>query len=414
MIQKAKSDWFVWALPLLWRNRRRLLILAGAGGLMSGLIFFVIPRQYESMVRIMPPDAQSAMGFASMASALSGVPASVAGGGLAGLVNSRSPNAVFLAILGSRTAEDDIINRFDLRKVYGCKTYGCARKKLSGRTSVDEDKKTGVVTISVGDRDPVRAKDIAGAYVDELNKLVVVMDTSSAHRERVFLEGQLQSVKQNLDSASEQLSHFSSSHATMDIQHQGSAMVDAATKLEGELDIAQSQLSALRSGYSPENFRVREAEARVASLTQELRKLGGANSDTDTDPASDQIFPSLRELPLLGATYSDLYRSLRLDEAVYESLTKQYALAKVEEAKEIPTVTVLDAPDLPEKRTFALWLEFFCGGALLALVCGAFWDVSLELWERADSSSPAKSAMLEMLAGFQQSAAGTKAGVPVA
>lgn len=402
MTQKAKSEWFVWALPLIWRSRRRLLIVAGAGSLLSCLVAFVIPREYQSIVRLMPPDAQSAMGFASMASALSGVPPSVTGGGLASLVNSRSPSAMFLAILGSRTAEDDLINRFDLRRVYGCRTYGCARKKLSKRTDVEEDKKTGVVAIAVTDRDPVRARDLAGAYVDELNKLVVVMDTSSAHRERVFLEQQIQTIKQNLDSASEQLSRFSSNHATMDVQRQGSAMLDAATKLQGELIVAQSELSELRAAYSPDNFRVREAQARVASLTEELHKLGGESSDASGDTGSDQIFPSLRELPLLGVTYSDLYRSVRLDEAVYETLTKQYALAKVEEAKEIPTVTVLDAPDLPEKRTFPVWAAMIVCGTLLALIGGAAWIVGRELWQRIDSSDSRKAALLEMLAGFRE------------
>jgi hypothetical protein len=403
MTKDLNSEWFVWALPHLWKNRRRLLIVAGAGCLLSCLMaFFLFPGQYQSIVRLMPPDAQSAMGFASMASALSGVPPSVAGGGLASLVNSRSPNATFLAIVGSRTAQDDLINRFDLKKVYGCRTYGCARKTLGKHTGVDEDKKTGVVTISVTDRDPIRARDLAGGYVDELNKLVVVMDTSSAHRERVFLEQQLRAVKQDLDSSSNQLSRFSSSHATMDVQRQGSAMLDAATKLQGELIVAQSELSELRAAYSPENFRVREAEARVASLNQELRKLGGKSNETSSDPGSDQIFPSLRELPLLGVTYSDLYRSVRLDEVVYETLTKQYALAKVEEAKGIPTVTVLDAPDIPEKRTFPVWVIMVLCGTLLALLGGAAWVVGWELWRQTDDSNPNKSAMLEMLAGFRE------------
>ena len=403
MTENAKSEWFVWALPLLWRSRRRLLIVAGAGCLLFCLVAFsFFPRQYQSVVRLMPPDAQSAMGFASMASALSGVPPSVTGGGLASLVNSRSPSAIFLAILASRTAQDDIINRFDLRKVYGCRTYGCARKTLSKRTSVDEDKKTGVVTVAVRDNDPARARELAGAYVDELNKLVVVMDTSSAHRERVFLVQQLQTVKQNLDSASVQLSHFSSSHATMDVQRQGSAMLDAATKLQGELIGAQSELSELQAAYSPENFRVQEAQARVASLKQELRKLGGESDETSSDPGSDQIFPSLRELPLLGVTYSDLYRSVRLNEAVYETLTKQYALAKVEEARGIPTVTVLDAPDLPEKRMFPVWLVMVVAGTVLSLIGGAAWIVGPELWRQLDSADSRKAALREMLAGFRE------------
>ncbi len=397
MTQNAKSEWFVWALPLLWRSRRRILIVAGAGLLLSCFVAWLIPRKFQSTVRLMPPDAQSAMGFASMASALSGIPPSVTGGGLASLVNSRSPSYMFLAILGSRTAQDDLINRFDLRRVYRCKTYQCARKILSNRTDVEEDKKTGVVAISVTDGDPARARDLAGAYVDELNKLVVVMDTSSAHRERVFLEQQLQTVKQNLDSASGQLSRFSSNHATMDVQRQGSAMLDAATKLQGELIVAQSELSELRAAYTPDNYRVREVLARVASLTEELHKLGGEPSEASSDAGSDQLFPSLRELPLLGVTYSDLYRSVRLDEAVYETLTKQYALAKVEEAKGIPSIKVLDAPVIPEKKSWPPRAIIILLGTFAAVGICLLWFAMKQAWAELDPETPWRKLLVEVL-----------------
>lgn len=401
---EGSAEWFIWAFPLLWR-RRSVLLKAGAVGLLCfAVAAFLIPNEYQSTVRLMPPDQESKLGFASLATALGGIPPSVASGGLAGLVNSRSPNAVFLAILQSRTAQDDIVNKFDLRKIYGYSTYLKARKKLSRRTDVDEDKKTGVVTITVTDHDPTRARDIASAYIEELNKLVVSMDTSSAHRERIFLEQRIAEVKKNLDAASEDLSRFSSSHATMDVQHQATVTLDATARLQGELIAAQSQLSGLQAIYSTENVRVRSAEARVDSLKEELRKLGGYHSSTG-DLTSDQPYPSLRELPLLGVKYSELYRRVAVDETVFETLSKQYELAKVEEAKEIPSVSVLDAPNIPEKKSSPPRVMIILGGTLLVLLGNAAWLLCTDHWRQTDNSDPRKSAILRMLAGLREATA---------
>ena len=94
--------------------------------------------------------------------------------------------------------------------------------------------------------------------------------------------------------------------------------------------------------YSDDNVRVREARARIDELQSQLRKMGSIGGIADgADHKADQLYPSIRELPILGVTYSDLYRQMAMQESIYETLTKQYELAKVEEAKEIPTVKVL-------------------------------------------------------------------------
>ena len=400
--EKNSLQWLVWALPPIWRQRWVILRITAAGLLVSAIITFCVPALYTSTVRLMPPDAQSKASLGMMASALSGISAPMATGGLAGLVNARSPDATFLAILASRSAQDYLINRFDLRKVYHYKLYLDTRKKLARRTDITEDKKTGVVTISVTDRNPIRARNLAAAYVDELNNLVVLMDTSSAHRERIFLEQRLKAVKQDLNTATGQLSHFSSQNATMDVQRQATVMLDATTRLQGELIAEESQLSGLEAIYSSENARVRAVRARVDTLKQQLRKMGGDNHATSSGINGDQLYPSLRQLPLLGATYSDLYRRVAIEDVIFEVLTKQYELAKVYEAKEIPTVTVLDPPNLPEKRSFPPRAAFIVGGTLLALLGGMGWVVFEDRWRNTGESNPARAVLIELRLRLQR------------
>ena len=231
------------------------------------------------------------------------------------------------------------------------------------------------------DRSPQRAAAMANAYVDELNTLVAELSTSAAHRERVFLEERLKVAKLDLDDASNQLAQFSSKNNTLDMQTEGKAMLEAASTLAGELIAAESQLQGLRQIYTDNNPRVRALSGRVQELRKQMQKFGGAqdnpaqplSSNTTSlqmgDPppqnAASSPFPTMRNLPLLGAKYADYYRRTKIQETVFELLTEQYELAKVQEAKETPSVKVLDpARSLSGNRFLRACSSCFLGRSL--------------------------------------------------
>ena len=362
----------------IWERRNWLAKVIGLGTLVAVIIALLTPNKYTSTAQLMPPDSQ-ALSNISMLSALSGGSPIASMGG--GLMSARTPAGTFIGILSSQTAQNDLINRFDLRRVYHCKLYIDARKVLAERTVIDEDKKSGIISISVTDRDPNRARDLAGAYVEELGKLVNKGSTSSARREREFLEQRLESIKSDLDASSVALSQFSSRNATMDPQKQGQSILDSAGKLQGELIAAQSELSGLKAMYADDNVRVRQAGARVDELQRQLRKMDGIGERVDgEDLKAGQFMPSIRKLPLLGVTYADLYRRMTMQEAIYETLTKQYELAKVQEAKEIPPVKILDEPDVPERKSSPHRSIIILLGFFLSAFAGTSWVIALKLW----------------------------------
>lgn len=374
---------------LLWERRRLLAKAMIIGLILSTLVAFLIPKRYESTTRLMPPDAQSASGMAMMA-ALAG---NSGLGTLAGdLLGMKSSGALFVDILSGRTVQDRIINRFDLRKVYGVRYWEDARKALAKRTAISEDRKSGVITIVVTDHDPQRAAAMAQAYVEELDRLVAQVSTSSARRERVFIEQRLASVKGDLDKASRQFSEYASQNTAIDISAQGKAMVEAAARLEGELIAAQSELQALEQVYSSSHIRVRSLRARIDELKQQLNKFGGLDSDPNSPdlPDAKAHFPTLRKLPLLGVRWADLYRETKIQEKVYELLTQQYELAKIQEAKEIPTVKVLDAPSLPEKKSFPPRMVIMVIGMLLATTTVGLGILIAGTWRKIDPLDPRK------------------------
>lgn len=381
-------------LRLLWDQRGFLWKTAIYAVLASAVLAFLIPVRFQSATRLMPPDSLSESGMGMMA-AIAGRAGAAGIGGLASdLLGVKSSGALFVGILSSETVQNALIDEFQLKRVYHDSKIEDARKDLAEHTDVSEDRKSGIITIAVTDHDAKRAAAMAGAYVDELDKLVAQVSTSSARRERIFLEGRLRDVKTDLDLAAKNFSVFASKNTAIDIPEQGKAMVEAAAGLQGELIAAQSELSGLRAIYSDNNVRVRTVEARVNELDKKLNEIGG--DGTIDGKTENSLYPSIRKLPLLGVTYADLYRQTKIQETVYELLTEQYELAKVEEAKEIPTVKVLDAAIVPTKKTFPPRTVIVVLGMMFGTTMAMTWVVAKTKWDAVEASDPRKAFAMEV------------------
>ncbi|HET8926154.1 MAG TPA: Wzz/FepE/Etk N-terminal domain-containing protein [Candidatus Acidoferrum sp.] len=387
-------------LRLLWSSRKLLLGSLLLGTIVSTGLALSIPVRYEATAQLMPPDGQAGSGMA-MLSALAGRSGGL--GGVAGdILGVKNSGALFVGILGSRTVQDRLVEEFDLRRVYGLSKMEDLRQALTSRTHISEDRKSGIISITVTDHEAGRAAAMAEAYVNALNLLVEQVSTSSARRERIFLEERLGSVKQDLDSAAQRFSVFASKNTAIDIPAQSKAMVEAAATLQGQLIAAESELHGLETVYTPQNVRVRSLRARVAELRAQLGKLGGDGSSYSGSAGDSSLYPAIRQLPLLGVTYADLYRQTKIQETVYELLTQQYELAKVEEAKEVPSVKVLDAAVVPTKKSFPPRQLFAEGGTLLAFFATCAWILAKAKWNGIDSEDPGKK--------FAQEVAGTLRG----
>jgi capsule polysaccharide export protein KpsE/RkpR len=389
----------------LWNERKTLYRWTVIGMVASAVIAFVLPPRYTTTTRLMPPD-QASQGLASMMAVL-GKNTELGSLGTE-LFGVKTSGDLFMGVLKSQTVENAIINKFDLRTVYGEKRYQDARKKLESRTDLTADRKSGIITIKVSDGDPQRAAQMGQEYVEELNRVVVSVDTSSAHRERVFLESRLKEVEQDLQSAEKDFSQFASKNAALDVKEQGRAMIGAEGTLEGQLIAAQTELEGLLQIYTSNNVRVRSLQARVDEYKRQLQKLGGQTTGEGTETSAvnnanpgDDLYPSIRKLPILGVTWADLYRRTKVEEAVFETLTKQYEMARVEEAREVPTVKVLDAADVPERKSSPPRLIIMLFGTLFVAAMGGVWILASKRWDELDANDPGKKLGEEMLQSFR-------------
>lgn len=379
----------------LWDHRKLLGKFGVYGSAVALIIAFLIPSRFASTARLMPPDAPAGQGMAMLAGIVGKMGGAIGslGGDLLGMNTSAD---LFAGVLQSRTIQNDLITKFNLRDVYGERRWIDARKELSRRTDISIDRKSGILTIQVTDHDPKRATALAQEYVAELNYVVTLLNTSSAHRERVFLEDRLGQVKTELEGAEKDFSQFASKTAAIDIKEQGKAMVEAAAILEGQLIAAETEVQGLRQIYTDQNIRVRATQARIDELRRQIVKMGGKAQLDAGGPKDGEPYPSIRQLPLLGVTYADLYRRTKVEETVFETLTQQYEIAKVQEAKEVPSVKVLDPPEIPEKKVFPPRMLLTVLGGVFAMVIGAGWVVGTHGWERIDPQDPGKLLVLHM------------------
>jgi capsule polysaccharide export protein KpsE/RkpR len=386
---KPATATLTWAdnASLFWDHRRTFVRVAAVTFVLSICFVLLLPKEYESVTRIMPPEQGGGGSAALLAAVLGkGGGGGASSGGLAGIAGSllgaKNSSAIFVAFLHSRTVNEHLVDRFDLQRIYH-KRYREDTVKLLGKLmTVKEDTKSGVISIIVTDRSPVRAHDLAQGYLDELNSIVSRVNTSSAHREREFIEQRLKTVQNELQRAQLELSEFSSKNTTIDIREQTRATVEAGAKLEGQLIAGESELNSLRQIYGSQNVRVRAAEARNANLKKELLI---ANGQSGVAPPGDAIdathpYPALRQLPQLGVQWANLYRTVRVHETVFDLLSEEYETARIEEVKSIPTVGVIDTPSLPEKKSGPHRALIVLIATFLSMVATAFFFLAHRSW----------------------------------
>jgi len=415
-------------LALLWRERRFLWGVAWKTVVLASLVTVLLPNHYDGITEIVPGENQGGGAMGVLSKLVGG-----ATGGLGGaldptsLMGLKTPGAFYIEVMKSRTVQDRLIDRFNLRRHYsrigrwfpsvykyrlGPKLfegdYYTTRKQLKRFTDFDENKRSGVVTITYTDYDRATAAKIANAYVEELNTLAAQLNTSDAHRERMFLEERLKSAKQDLDQASLALSQFSSKNAVMDPQNQGRTMMDAAGRLQGELIASETELKVQQQIYSDDNIKVRTTKARIAELQSQLKQLMGNSGATPGDAGAkgSQLYPSMRALPILGYQYSDLYRQAKIQETVYEFLTQQYEMARIQEAKELPTVRVVDLAVPPERKSgpFRSVIVLLC--LVAGVVLAGFWVIGRNSWEQLPPDDSRRQLMAEVMQSVRRARAG--------
>ncbi|MBS1804118.1 MAG: chain length determinant family protein [Acidobacteria bacterium] len=307
------------------------------------ILSLLLPKRYTATTTLLPPQQNSSLASAlsSQLGSLSGM-ASLAGGSL-GLKN---PNDMYVGMLKSRTVEDAMVQRFELMQEYRKKFASDARHELENHTKVDGSGKDGLIHISIDDRDPKRAAELANGYVDQFRKLSEHMAITEASQRRLFFQQQLEETKESLANAEEALKQTEQKTGLIQVDAQARALIESAALLRAQIAAKEVQIESLKTFATGENSQLVQSQKELDALRGQLAKLGGsANIDEGLIVPKGQV-------PAAGLDYVRKLRDVKYYETVFNILARQFEIAKVDEAKQGSLIQVVDAATIPDKRSF--------------------------------------------------------------
>lgn len=317
-------------------ERKKLIIgFPFVVAIVAAVITLLIPNVYTATTRILPPQSQSSA-TAMLAQQLGGLAGFA--GGIAGIKN---PNDLYVGMLRSRSVADNLIQRFDLNKLYKQELQSDTRGRLEKNTVIASGK-DGIISIQVDDSDPKRAADIANAYADELSKLTKVLAVTEASMRRLFFEKQLADAKQNLIAAEMAARQALESGGIVQVEGQGRALAEMTARLRSQIAVKEVQVGAMRTYAADRNPELRVAVQELELLKRELAKAEGVAGDVH-EGATTRSGNGLKSVGLL--------RNVKYYETMYELLAKQLELAKIDEAKDYAVVQVMDRAIEPDRKS---------------------------------------------------------------
>ena len=370
-------------LLVIAKHNRFILKLTGAAALLSVIYALLQPNIYTGKTVVMPPQQAS-----SSASALLGQLGGLAGmaGGAIGVKN---PSDLYVGMLKSRTVADALIERFKLVDLFKAKTMEPVRGALAGNTVITAGK-DGFITIEYSDKDPKLAAALANAYVNELDRLTQTLAVTEAAKRRLFYEKQLKGVREGLDLAESAMKEMQEKTGVIQLEGQSKAILGAEAELRAQIAAKEVELSAMRSFATEQNPDFRRVEQILSSLHSQLTKLEHDNH------ANNVEMTSKGKIPELAVEYGHKMRDLKYYEKLFEFMTQQVLVAKIDEAKDAAIIQVVDKALVPEVKSKPKRSMIVLLATILAFFVGIIWVFIKEAGERA-GQNPEQSERMNLL-----------------
>ncbi|QDG71794.1 GumC family protein [Janthinobacterium tructae] len=371
-------------LAIFARQRKIMVVIPILTMIAAIAAAFLMKPFFVSTAAILPPQ-QATSAASMMLSQLGGL--SAAAGGLGGLKN---PNDIYVGMLQSRTISDQLITQFKLQERYDETTMDDVRKELLKKATFISGK-DGMIRIAVEDSDPRFAAQLANAYVEQLVRLTRTLAVTEAARRRLYFEGQLKTVKNQLAEAEVTMRKMQETTGMLQLDAQVKSIIANEAQLQGMIGAKEVQLSAMRSfatANNPEYIRLQE---EVRGLNAQLGKLKKGQESSQGD-----AMMATRKIPEVGVEYIRSLREVKYYETMFEMMAKQYELAKIDESKDSSVIQLLDAAVVPEKKSGPqsgrLLLGGLFGGIVLAAIIALLRDSYLRM--RSDVGNLARWAAL--------------------
>jgi tyrosine-protein kinase Etk/Wzc len=355
-------------LIILLEHKRFIVVFVVSAATLATLVAFLLPVRYEAKVVLLPPAQNSSVGSALLGQlgnmGALGSLASLASGNL----GIKNPADMYVSLITSRTVEDAMIQRFNLQQEYRQKKLSDVRKELERRTTVTAGTKDGLIRLSIEDHDPRRAAELANGYLEEFRKLSANLAITEAARRRIFFEEQLKQTKENLAAAENAMTSTQRSTGVLQIDSQARALIESAAVLRAQVAAKQVQIEGMRAYAAENNPDLLLAKQELTALQAQLQRIAGSQTDSGSD-----INLSKGRVTGAGMEYLRRYRELKYQETVFELLSKEFEIAKLDEAREGSIVQVVDVAIPPDKKSSPHRLLIILGSMFVSFILAVFW-----------------------------------------
>jgi len=305
--------------------------------ILAAIISLLLPKWYRASATIMPPEIEvEGLGLSSIVEKFN----------MGGLGLEASDKALsYMAILESRTLIESVAKKFDLISVYNTPNMEATIKTLRSKVSA-EIKREGTISVSVMDKVSQRAADMANAFIFYLDSLNTVFNIEKAQNDRIFIGRRFEQNKSDISRAEEALTAFQKENNAVSLPEQTEATIMAAAEIQAQIIASEVELGVKEKSLSPSHLEISSIKNRIIELRKKLDKLTFGSETENGNPSkgntSKEILISFSELPELGLQYARLLREVKVQNKLYELLFQQYEEAKIQEAKDTPTIQVLD------------------------------------------------------------------------
>lgn len=357
----------------------------------AGLYALLSPKWYEATASVFIADKTD------MLSAISGL-SSLAKGvgaakGLAALTGGSDEADKFKAILKSGVVTMDVINKFKLREEYGYEDdYMYKTLKEWESNLIVELQEEGNLTITVFDKDPQKAADIANYLVEKLNEINTKLTVTNAKANREFVEKRYLQNLDDIKNLEAQMKSFQEKYGVIAVPEQIEATVKSMSTIYVELYRKEVEFNVMKQTYGKDHPLVNTAKIEMEELQKKIEKL---NTGRDESQKDVKLLIPFKQAPAIGNEYLKIYRNLEIQYKILEFIQPLYEQAKVEEARNTPSVLVLDYAGPAEKKSkpkISLYVLIgFASSLTLALIIVAI----LETLSRLKMVNPQKFSQIE-------------------
>lgn len=353
--------------------RRRLIVLTILGFFVAGLVLsLVTPRRYRSIAKILPPPQDETTFGSSIISSLQ----QQFGMQVSGLAGLQTPFDLFIGILKSNTIALRVVKSCDLKKAYRVKSEGKALGILTRQVGF-KPLPEGVLMVSVETRSGGLSATIANSYLTELDRFLKETNMTRGRNTRLFVERRLHEVENNLRLAEDSMRAFQQRNKTVALEDETKNAVQQYAQLKAQAIAKQTELAVMQSYATADNPLYQSAKNEGDELERRLKDLEAGGASTGFGVGFGVSFANM---PKVGAEYLRRLRDVKIQEEIYVLLVQQYEQAKILEARDTPTVIVLEAaapnriPSWPKKGiVIALFTVLGLVVGILAAFAGEWW-----------------------------------------